>query len=57
MLTAMDKEGFGNCTNQYECEASCPKNISVQFIARMNQEYLSALATQETHAPIAEGSF
>lgn len=41
MVEAMDAEGFGNCTNQYECEAVCPKNIPVHFIARMNREYLS----------------
>jgi len=43
MVQQMDKEGFGNCTNYYECEAACPKQISVQFIARMNREYLRAL--------------
>ncbi len=43
MLAAMDKEGFGNCTNQYECEAACPKEISVSNIARLNREYLSAV--------------
>jgi len=42
MVETMDKEGFGTCTNQYECEAVCPKNISVRFIARMNREYLNA---------------
>ncbi len=42
MVAQMDKEGFGNCTNQYECEAVCPKEISVAFIAKMNREYLSA---------------
>jgi succinate dehydrogenase / fumarate reductase iron-sulfur subunit len=42
MVEQMDREGFGNCTNYYECEAACPKEISVQFIARMNREYLSA---------------
>jgi succinate dehydrogenase / fumarate reductase iron-sulfur subunit len=42
MLNAMDEEGFGNCTNQYECEAACPKEISVLFIANLNKEYLSA---------------
>jgi succinate dehydrogenase / fumarate reductase, iron-sulfur subunit len=48
MVNQMDKEGFGNCTNQYECEAACPKEISVDFIARMNREYLSAsLFSQE----------
>lgn len=45
MVTQMDQEGFGNCTNQFECEAVCPKEISVQFIARMNREYLSASLT------------
>lgn len=42
MIAQMDKEGFGNCTNQYECEAACPKEISVRFIAKMNREYLGA---------------
>ena len=40
MVAQMDKEGFGNCTNQFECEAICPKEISVAFIAKMNREYL-----------------
>jgi succinate dehydrogenase / fumarate reductase iron-sulfur subunit len=43
MIEQMDKEGFGNCTNQYECEAACPKEISVKFIAKMNREYFKAL--------------
>ena len=42
MVEQMDREGFGNCTNYYECEAACPKEISVQFIAEMNREYLAA---------------
>jgi succinate dehydrogenase / fumarate reductase iron-sulfur subunit len=42
MVQQMDKEGFGNCTNLYECEAACPKEISVSNIARMNREYLIA---------------
>jgi len=44
MVAQMDKEGFGNCTNLYECEAACPKSISVDFIAKMNREYLGATA-------------
>ena len=40
MVQAMDHEGFGNCTMHRECEAVCPKEISVNFIARMNREYL-----------------
>ena len=42
MLSAMDKEGFGNCSNEYECEAVCPKEIKVSNIARMNREFLLA---------------
>lgn len=45
MVEQMDKEGFGNCTNLYECQAACPKEISVENIARMNREYLCATAT------------
>lgn len=42
MVEAMDAAGFGNCTNESECEAECPKNISVANIARLNREYLRA---------------
>jgi succinate dehydrogenase / fumarate reductase iron-sulfur subunit len=42
MVEQMDAEGFGACTNYFECEAACPKAISVGFIARMNREYLKA---------------
>ena len=42
MVAAMDAEGFGSCTNHGECEAYCPKGISLQFIARMNRDYLAA---------------
>ena len=42
MVAQMDKEGFGNCTNTYACEAECPKGISVSNIARLNKEYLLA---------------
>lgn len=42
MVEQMDREGFGNCTNYYECEAACPKEISVNFIAQLNREYLAA---------------
>ncbi|MEK7467309.1 MAG: succinate dehydrogenase/fumarate reductase iron-sulfur subunit [Planctomycetota bacterium] len=42
MVRQMDKEGFGNCTNTRECEAACPKSIGVEFIARMNRDYISA---------------
>jgi succinate dehydrogenase / fumarate reductase iron-sulfur subunit len=42
MVEQMDAEGFGNCSNIYECEAACPKGISIENIARMNREYLRA---------------
>jgi succinate dehydrogenase / fumarate reductase iron-sulfur subunit len=45
MVAQMDKEGFGACTNTFECEAACPKEISVGFIARLNREFIRATAT------------
>lgn len=42
LVESMDEEGFGNCTNEYECEAACPKEISVANIARMNRDYIRA---------------
>jgi succinate dehydrogenase / fumarate reductase iron-sulfur subunit len=42
MVRQMDAEGFGNCTNQYECEAVCPKSISADVIARLNRDYAKA---------------
>ncbi len=42
MVSTMDKLGFGNCSNHYECESACPKEISVSHIAKMNVEYGSA---------------
>ena len=40
MVAQHDREGFGHCTNQYECEAACPKEISVRFIAQLNRDYI-----------------
>jgi succinate dehydrogenase / fumarate reductase iron-sulfur subunit len=45
MVSQMDLEGFGNCTNTGACEVECPKGISLENIARMNREYLSASLT------------
>ncbi len=42
MVKQMDEEGFGNCTNTGACEVECPKGISLENIARLNREYLSA---------------
>jgi succinate dehydrogenase / fumarate reductase iron-sulfur subunit len=44
MVEAMEREGFGPCSNYAECEAVCPKRISIDFIARLNREYLHAAA-------------
>jgi succinate dehydrogenase / fumarate reductase iron-sulfur subunit len=42
MVETMDKEGFGACTNHYECTAACPKGVPIDAIATMNREYLRA---------------
>ncbi|MCR9171231.1 MAG: succinate dehydrogenase/fumarate reductase iron-sulfur subunit [bacterium] len=47
MVEQMDKEGFGNCTNTGACSVECPKEISLENIARMNREYLKASVTGE----------
>ena len=46
MVRQMDEEGFGNCTNQFECEAVCPKEISADHIAKLNRDYLLATARE-----------
>lgn len=46
MVHQMDNEGFGNCTNQYECEAVCPKEISSDVMARLYRDY--------THSKVKE---
>jgi succinate dehydrogenase / fumarate reductase iron-sulfur subunit len=43
MVNVMDAQGFGNCTNTYECEAVCPAKISASFIAKLNREYARAV--------------
>jgi succinate dehydrogenase / fumarate reductase, iron-sulfur subunit len=47
MVAQMDKEGFGKCSNVGACEAECPKEISIENIARMNREYVSAVFAGE----------
>ena len=42
MVHQMEAEGFGSCRNYAECEANCPKEISIKFIGRMNRDYLRA---------------
>ncbi|OQX60914.1 MAG: succinate dehydrogenase/fumarate reductase iron-sulfur subunit [Desulfococcus sp. 4484_241] len=47
MLNMHDELGFGNCSNERECEARCPKNISIVNIARMNREFIKAALLSE----------
>jgi succinate dehydrogenase / fumarate reductase iron-sulfur subunit len=42
MVAPMDAEGFGSCTNHGECEAACPKGISIENIALLNRDYIKA---------------
>ncbi|OHE78915.1 MAG: succinate dehydrogenase [Verrucomicrobia bacterium RIFCSPLOWO2_12_FULL_64_8] len=55
MVQTMDAEGFGNCTNYYECSAACPKLISHEFIARMNRDYVKA-AVRSAFKPVSAGA-
>ncbi|MEZ4989734.1 MAG: succinate dehydrogenase/fumarate reductase iron-sulfur subunit [Saprospiraceae bacterium] len=48
MIRQMDEEGFGACSNITACEAECPKEISVEYIARLNRDYLSSSLGSET---------
>src|SRR5450432_835686 len=45
MVAQMDAEGFGHCSSHKECEAACPKDINISFIAKMNRELLTAMAS------------
>ena len=47
MVMQMDKEGFGYCSNEKECELACPKGISIRNIARMNREFLKSFLVGE----------
>jgi succinate dehydrogenase / fumarate reductase iron-sulfur subunit len=47
MVDQMDEEGFGACTVTGSCEAVCPKNVSLNFIARLNRDYAIALLKGE----------
>ena len=55
MVKTMDESGFGNCTNQYECEAACPKEISVRWIAKLNRDYAAAVVHESLLAPVGKG--
>src|SRR4029077_4174447 len=55
LVAQMDAEGFGHCTNHGECEAACPKEISLGNIARMNRDYLRANLERGRRAVRSEG--
>jgi succinate dehydrogenase / fumarate reductase iron-sulfur subunit len=50
MVNAMEDLGFGACSNHGECEAVCPKGVSVEFIARLNRDYLAASVLEKREA-------
>jgi len=52
MLAAMKSEGFGNCTNEYECEAVCPKEISVANISFLNREFVRCMVSRSGLSPL-----
>jgi succinate dehydrogenase / fumarate reductase iron-sulfur subunit len=53
MVQQHDAEGFGACTNHRECEAACPKEISIAFIAKMNRDFIRASAKQRPEKAIS----
>ena len=55
MVAQMDAEGFGNCTNHFECEATCPKGVSVSFIAQMNRDFVCAMLKDEGAKAASDG--
>jgi succinate dehydrogenase / fumarate reductase, iron-sulfur subunit len=55
MVAQMDAEGFGSCTNHFECEAACPKEISVEWIARTYRDYLRATVRRPAETDKGEG--
>jgi succinate dehydrogenase / fumarate reductase iron-sulfur subunit len=57
MIAQHDAEGFGHCTNYYECEAACPKEISVAFITQLNRDFLrAAMAVGTREAAVGRGA-
>lgn len=56
MITAMDAAGFGNCSNHYECEAACPKDISRDVMALANRDYAKATFTHRDRSDKGDGA-
>ena len=55
MVAQMDAEGFGSCTNHRECEAACPKEIDVAFIARMNRDFVRSMVVARKNVDKRKG--
>ena len=55
MVEQMDEEEFGGCTLHGECQTACPKEISIDTIARMNRDYMKAIMTSRDAAPMSGG--
>jgi succinate dehydrogenase / fumarate reductase iron-sulfur subunit len=55
MVATADAEGFGACSNHGECMAACPKEISIDFIAQLNRDYLRAAASPKSQAAKTSG--
>lgn len=51
MTKAMKNEGFGNCSNHYECQAVCPKGLKVKFIAKLNREFMKSIISFSIRDP------
>jgi succinate dehydrogenase / fumarate reductase iron-sulfur subunit len=56
MVAQADAEGFGGCTNHKECEAACPKEISIANIARLNRDLIYAQLTSQEEKSVSEGA-
>ncbi len=56
MVAQMDAEGFGHCSNHYECMAACPKEISVDFIAQLNRDLVRATVVEREHEEKSGGA-
>ena len=56
MIMAMDAAGFGACSNHYECEAACPKEITRDVMAKMNRDYASAALVARDRVEKSDGA-
>jgi len=56
MVAAMERENFGSCTNHAECEASCPKEIPLEFIARLNRDMFKAVFRPRREPLVVRGA-